>query len=361
MKLRKFTYGVLVVLAFGAMFIAGPGAWAKEELQPMTLKVTAAWPPPETCMISDIFQMYLDEVTKRTGGKMKFQVFWGAALGAPPEQYALVKSGAVQMGHLYPWFTPGEFPLSNWEFAIPFGPLDYELLQKARRQMRAEFPQLEQEEAKQNLVHLFQIQDGKYDFMSKIPLKTLDDFKGQKVTLIGRYFGRWLPPGASAIVRPGHERYDMLRSGVVQVDTLPFPLLYAFKIHEQTKYYLHSGVAASFLTGAYMNKDFYNKLPSDIQKLLVDVGKEVEIRSVRELIPKWWDKCYNDWKNRGMIFSTLSDSDKQRWIDSIQYDSSEWGNEMASKGLPGHEMVLRWQQITSDMGYKWTRHWGKLK
>jgi TRAP-type transport system periplasmic protein len=351
----------LALSFFLGIIVGGSCAWADDELKPMTLRVTASWPPPETCMISEIFQMYLDEVTKRTNGKMKFQVFWGCALGAPPEQYALVKSGAVEMGHVFPWFTPGEFPLANFEYTLPFGPVDYELLIKARRQMRAEFPQFEQEELKQNLVMLCQIQDGKYDFLSKIPLKTIEDFKGQKVTLIGRYFGRWLPPGASAVVRPGHERYDMLRSGVIDIDLLPFPLFYAFKIHEQTKYYLDAGFTASFWTMAVMNKDFYNKLPPQTQKLLVDVGKEVELRAVREIIPKWWKKCVTEWKERGIEFYTLPESEKKKWIASIKYDPEEWGNEMAAKGLPGHEIVQRWQEVTTDMGFKWDRHWGKMQ
>ena len=361
MKLKKSMFYIFALSFIAVAIMAGPNAWADEELKPMTLRVTAAWPPPETCMISEIFQMYLDEVTKRTDGKMKFQVFWGCALGAPPEQYALVKSGAVEMGHIFPWFTPGEFPLANFEYTLPFGPVDYELLIKARRQMRAEFPEFEREELNQNLVFLCQIQDGKYDFLSKIPLKTIEDFNGQKVTLIGRYFGRWLPPGASAVVRPGHERYDMLRSGVIDIDLLPFPLFYAFKIHEQTEYYLDAGFTASFWTMAVMNKDFYEKLPPQTQKLLVDVGKEVELRAVKEIIPKWWNKCVTEWKKRGIEFNTLSDSEKQRWIDSIEYDPSEWGDEMAAKGLPGHKIVQRWQEITTDMGFHWARKWGNLK
>ena len=34
---------------------------------------------------------------------------------------------------------------------------------------------------------------------------------------------------------------------------------------------------------------------------------------------------------------------------------------MAAKGLPGWEMMARFQQITAEMGYKWSRPWAVKK
>jgi hypothetical protein len=53
-----------------------------------------------------------------------------------------------------------------------------------------------------------------------------EDFKGEKVALIGRFFGKWLPPGAQAIVRPAGERYDLLQGGVTTANIDPFELMY---------------------------------------------------------------------------------------------------------------------------------------
>ena len=38
--------------------------------------------------------------------------------------------------------------------------------------------------------------------------------------------------------------------------------------------------------------------------------------------------------------------------------AAEWALEMDAKGLPGTEVVKRWQEITSDLGYEWLRTWG---
>ena len=40
---------------------------------------------------------------------------------------------------------------------------------------------------------------------------------------------------------------------------------------------------------------------------------------------------------------------------------AEWADEVAKMGLPGWEIVKRFQEITAQKGYKWPRQWGVKK
>jgi len=315
-------------------------------------------PTPKTSMMSELVKVWEDEVTKRANGSIAFENFWGCALGSPAELIELVKTGAVQVGNFHQWYTPSKMPFGDFEYVFPFGPTDYELVVKAMRQIRAEVPQFKKELDEQNVVLIADLPFGIYNFMSRDPLRTLKDFDGKKISLIGRYFGKWLPPGATAVVRPAQERYDLLRAGVVDADLLPFDLLYAFKIHEVTKYYIKAELITCCAAVIVMNKDTFNKFSPQVQKILLEAGKDTELRGAREIMPKWHDRCEGEWKAAGIEFIDFPKEEKIKWANSVTDTAAEWALEMDAKGLPGTEVVKRWQEITSELGYEWPRKWG---
>ena len=197
--------------------------------------------------------------------------------------------------------------------------------------------------------------------MSKKPLKTVDDFKGEKVSLVGRYFGRWMPPGATAVVRPGGERYDLLRGGVVDTDLLPFDLFYAFKINEVTKYYIDANLTVACWGPTLMNLDTFKGFSPEVQKILIEAGKMVELKAAQEIIPRWWAKIEKEWKAKGLGFITISESERQKWASHLEDIPAEFAKEVEAKGYPGYKLVARWQEITGQLGYKWPRQWGVKK
>ncbi|MEM4406459.1 MAG: TRAP transporter substrate-binding protein DctP [Candidatus Methanomethylicaceae archaeon] len=330
--------------------------WSQTKIK---LKLAGAFPPPEVSMMSEAVQKWESLVTEKTAGSISFENYWGASLGSPAEHIDLVKNGTVQLGNFHQWYTPSRMPLGDFEYAIPFGPVDYELVTVAMRKIRQEFPQFTKELDDNNLVLIADLPFGVYNFMSRVPLKTIEDFKGKKVSLIGRYFGKWLPPGATPVVRPGHERYDLLRTGVVDVDLLPFDLLYAFKIHEVTKYYVQVDLMTACGAVIVMNKDAFASLPREWQKVLLDLGREVEMWTARELIYKWHEICKSAWEKAGLTFIKFPPEERVKWANSIPDTAKEWAEDVERQGLPGSDIVKRWQEITTELGYKWPRIWGK--
>jgi TRAP-type C4-dicarboxylate transport system substrate-binding protein len=356
--------GFLIVLTISMALLSAGVDWASGQqpaIKPVKLKVAGVFPPPNVSMMSELMQSWQNEVTKRTNGAITFDNIWGAALGAPAEHIDLVKKGTVQIAQTHIWYTPGRFPIGNFEYIFPFAPTDYTLVAKAMRQIRGEFPQFAADETRENVVMMCNPPGGVYDFMSKKPLKTVADFKGEKVALIGRYFARWLPPGASAVVRPAAERYDLLRGGVVDTDLLAFDLFYAFKIHEVTKYYIQANLTVACLGPILMNLDTYKGFSPEVQRILVDVGKEVEEKAGQEVIGKWWARCEKEWKAKGIGFITIAESERQKWAGHLEDIPAEFAKDIEAKGYPGWKIVARWQEITGQMGYKWPRQWGVKK
>jgi TRAP-type C4-dicarboxylate transport system substrate-binding protein len=361
MKQARIITMVLIAIVVAVCLIGLQWTWAQPAVKPTKMKVAGVFPPPEVSMMSEIMKTWQDEVTKRTKGAITFENFWGAALGAPAEHIDLLKKNTVQVAQTHEWYTPGRFPVGNFEYIFPFGPTDYTLVAKAMRKIRTEIPQFAQDETRENVVMICNAPGGVYNFMSKKPLKTLADFKGEKVSLIGRYFGRWMPPGAAAVVRPAGERYDLLRGGVVGTDLLPFDLFYAFKIHEVTQYFIDAKLITACWGPVLMNLETFKGFPPEVQKIFLEAGRDVELRVANEIIPKWWARCEKEWKAKGITFISIPDEEIQKWASHLEDIPAEWAKEVEGKGYPGFKIVERWQEITGELGFKWPRKWGLKK
>lgn len=326
------------------------------------VKSASIYPPPDLPMgMGKALEIWQEEVTKRTKGEITFETQWGATLGPGPEHIELLRKGVINVAQTFAWYTPGKFPIGSYTYVFPFGPTDPLLIVKANREMRKRFPQLRADEEKQNVLRVCDPPGGRYDFMSRKTLKSIDDFKGEKVSLVGRYFGRWLPPGATAVVRPMHDRYELLQTGVVNIDFHPFTHFYHTKVYELVKNYIMVGAMAGFHSEIYVNLDFYKSLSPEYQKILLEVGNYTDEKIATEFIPQWWKLFQEEMKKANVIFTEFPKQEIMKWANLLEDIPAEWAEEITKKGYPGYEFVTAWQEITEKLGYKWPRKWGVKK
>ena len=355
---RNILFVALVIFSF--LFVSST-AIAENNAKPIVLKVTSFLPPPNVSLGSAILKWWEDEVSKRTNNSITFENFWSGALASGAGHLKLVQDGSVQVAHTYHWYTTSNFPIADLEYVFPFGPTDYELVVKAMKKLHSEFPQFKKDHDKQNVVLVSDPPGSTYRFMSKTAVKSLSDFKGKRIGLVGRYFGRWLPPGASAVVRPGPQRYELMRNGVIDIDLNPFDQQYSFKIHELAKYCLDIEPLTGTWGCVLMNKDTFDSLPKETQDIVLEVGRESELRAARETIPAYWNKIQEEWKDAGVEIVAFPQEDIEKWVAGLEDIPAEWAAEIEKLGYPGFEIVKRWQEITSELGFKWAREWGKRK
>ena len=357
--------GLKIVLCLMAVtsFLVTPGLAAEEKIKPITLKVTSFTPPPETSLPSQQLVAWEEMITARTKGAITFKNYWGGALAKPAEHLTLVETGAVDLAQTYGWYTPTKLPLENFDYTIPFGPTDPLIVTKAMRQIYEEFPDFKKDLAKHNCTRIFQCPGTTFVFLSRKSIAKLDDFKGLKCAMIGRYFGKWIgATGGVPVAAPAAERYTMLQTGVVDVSFNPMELAYSFKDIEQGPYCLDPRLVVTNYNSLWINLNTLKKFPPGVQKILMDAGVETETKVARTLNPQWADRIMSDWKKtKGFVYTKLSDADRQKWADRCEDVPAEWAAETAALGYPSWEIVKRFQEITGQLGHKWIRQWGVKK
>ena len=352
----------LVVVACALALPVLAAAQGKADDKPIKLKLASVSAPSGQVLDSDGVQWWMDRVTERTKGRVTFETFWGSSLAAPTAHLDILQKGLVDVILGCRIYTPGKTPLGPYHYVLPFGPTDMNIVNKATRQMYEEIPAFREELAKQNAVLIANFVTMPYDMISKTPVSSLADMKGRKIGLIGQYFGRWVKPaGLVPVVAPMSERYNLLQSGITEMDFHPITHMNAFKVQELARNYIKLEAMVGAPWDLMINLEKFKSLPPDVQKIMLDAGKEAEVVMANELAAKWRDRILGAWKTQGVSFSTFPVEERAKWAALVDDIPSEWAAEMEQKGLPGWLIMNRYQEITTQLGYKWPRKWAVKK
>ncbi len=304
--------------------------------------------PPKHILTVGVCLPYAEEVKKRTDGRVIITVYDSAILAKITAQYDMVRTGGVEMALILPAYHPGVFPLSDI-VGLPFVCRDAMPLSRVVEQLRKD-GWFDKEYADAEIKLLGHMAGTPYAFFSTDKkITTLEDMKGMKVRVSGGLEGAALEAlgGVPVTVSYG-ELYLAMQTGVIDVATTSMSGGTGIKLEEITKYALDVGYSTVLLS-VVSNKDVFQKLPEDIQKIMEEVG---------DLIPEWGGKAYEDaeeqsretFRKAGAEVYELSPAEMGRWQMTVQPVWDEWVEDMEKKGLPAREMVKEFISLLEKGG-----------
>jgi len=354
----KFTMvmivGVMVSLMFLGWTDSAPAASKKYKF-----RFTSGY--SSTAVDSMAMGKILKEITERSGGAVTFEVFWGGALGKVAEHLDLVGKRSADLGEAPLGAWPAKLPLFGFEYAFPFGPSDPEVVTKGMYTMYSGFPEFDKQLKDNNILLIATLPWDTYMGSSREQIKSIKDLKGKKIGLWGIYFPKWLGPvEAVGVPRPMTEAYMMLKTGVLDISLEPVDVTLTHKHFEVAKhfFFLNSGAfAPKYLI---MNLDAWKELTPELQKLFIEIGRKKSLEfaaELRENRKKIIDQLLKEKK----ILTTYEPTAEERswWAAAMPDIPADWAKAMEAKGLPGWKALDRWMELTTGMGHKWPRAWGK--
>jgi TRAP-type C4-dicarboxylate transport system substrate-binding protein len=217
---------------------------------------------------------WMDEVEKRTNGKVKFTRIFGGSLGkltAAPEN---VKVGAFDIGNVSVVYNPGLYSLSN-VVSLPFLSKDPLVHAKAAHELHTgvtgnEFTAMNQKYMGPGMWTRIQM-------LSHEPIRTMDDLKKAKIRAHG---------GASELLKtmgitvygipwgelPAAAERKVVTAGIIgaPADAYAFGFGKIFKCWDQEDWFF-------FPLTMVMNLDSWNKLPPDVQKVMDELNQEMVV------------------------------------------------------------------------------------
>jgi TRAP-type C4-dicarboxylate transport system substrate-binding protein len=174
---------------------------------------------------------------------------------------------------------------------------------------------------------------------TKKEVKTLEDVKGLKIRCTGMAAKIAGSLGATPVAMPMGETYDALSRGVVDASMAPYEALQGWKWGEVVKFSTEDW-GASYSSGMFvvMNKQKWNAIPADLQKIIEKINEEYI-----EKQGKTWDEIEKAGRDftvaRGNKIISLSPDENRRWEKAVTPLLDEYKKNMKEKGLPGEEAL----------------------
>ncbi len=227
---RKFLTGGALALT-GAL--AAP-AIATAAGHGTTWKIQSSWPGGAGLQI---FKDWCATIAEKTGGELAFQPFGANDVVGDFQLYDAVKNGVLDAVNPFTIYAQGIIPAATFLTSYPLGPRNphewdvfyYGLggLEIARELY-----------AGQGMHFVGPVHHGPNIIHSKVPIRSIDDFRGRKMRLPGGMVAEvFTEIGAETTVLPGSEIFPALEKGTIDVADYVGPAVnYALGFSQVTNY-----------------------------------------------------------------------------------------------------------------------------
>jgi TRAP-type mannitol/chloroaromatic compound transport system substrate-binding protein len=199
-----------------------------------TWKIQTSWPKGVGL---EIFKDWCNSIIEKTGGELAFQPFGAMDVVGDFQLFDAINQGVLNALNPFTLYWAGRMPAAVFLSSYPLGPRhphEWDVFFYALGGLelaRAEF-------AKFGMYYVGPIHHGPNIIHSKVPIHSIDDFRGRKMRLPGGMVAElFQSAGAKTILLPGSEIFAALEKGYVDVADYVGPAInYALGFHTVTKY-----------------------------------------------------------------------------------------------------------------------------
>jgi TRAP-type transport system periplasmic protein len=318
---------------------------AATDAEPVKLTYSIFFPPSHGQAITG--SAWAKEIEKRSGGRIKIDVFAGGTLTAAPEVYDGVVNGISDIGMSCFAYTRGRFPIME-ALDLPMGYPSGKVATLVANSYYKEMKPKALDEVKVLYLHAH----GPGLLHTKKPVKKMEDLKGMKIRSTGFSAKVVEALGASPVAMPQGETYEALQKGVVDGTFTPIETLKGWKQAEVVKYTTDCpDIGYTTAMFVVMNLKKWNALPDDIKKIFDDTSAE--------WIPKHgeeWDRLDKEGKEYALTLKneiiTLPAAENQRWVLAVAPVIENFKKTANEKGLPGDKAITEIQRLLKEAGKK---------
>lgn len=221
--------------AVGAAALTGaPFIRNAEAAQTTTWKVQTSWPGG---IGLEIFKEWCDSIIEKTGGELAFKAFGAKDVVGEFQLFDAVKNGVIDAMNPFTLYWAGRMPAAVFLSSYPMGlrnPHEWDVfyyglggLELAREAF-----------SKMGMHYVGPIHHGPNIIHSKVPIRSIDDFRGRKMRLPGGMVAElFQAAGAKTTLLPGSEIFPALEKGTIDVADYVGPAInHALGFHQVTDF-----------------------------------------------------------------------------------------------------------------------------
>jgi len=331
---RKFLKGAAVMggtaAAMGAAQTLGfPYIRDAEAAETTTWKIQTSWPGG---IGLDIFKNWCNSIVEKTGGELALTPFGAKDVVGDFQLFDAVKNGVLEATNSFTLYWIGRIPATVFMSSYPLGlrnPHEWDVFFYALggREIARELY------AKHNMFYVGHVHHGPNIIHSKVPIRSIDDFRDRKMRLPGGMVAEvFQDAGAKTTLLPGGEIFAALEKGTIDVADYVGPAInYALGFHQVTKYISMGppGFMSIYqpvdLMDITVGMNSWNKLSPEMKQFFemeVCVYSDIHHAGIQKADQEAWGK----FKEAGTVVTRLSQEDVEAFTKLAVPRWFNWAN-----------------------------------
>ena len=284
-----------------------------------------------------VFLPWEQMVTRRTGGRIRWEHYVDKLLHGPLDGFKAVATGVTDYTHGYATYQPGSFHLTHG-LQLPFLFPNSGVAALVSEELYPEYLKGEYERMGVYLAHCDST--SAYDIISKRPIRTVSDIRGLKVRATGGLTAAIIRQvGAIPVVMAAAETYTAFQRGIIDAVALGGPDMAAYRLHETGNYYLRVGLTHTVLQYCLSPRTF-DGLPDDLRVQLYDLFRlRGQVAHRNYYGGKALGHAIETLTAGGVEVIELTPDERQEWVDAIQPLEQRFIDENERRGLPAAAFV----------------------
>lgn len=280
--MQRPNYFYIAIAVLLTMIFSVAGYAVESPAKVYRLKFASYWSP--TSGTSKVWEDFCKEVEKRSEGQVKFDYYPGSSLLSGNQMADGIAEGLADVGYFNIAYKPGVFPATEVACLPPAYPsafISCHVMDDFWRKF-----QLKELEKYHVLVGA---SIGPHTLFTNKPIRSLEDFKGKKLRIVGRGADIIKLLGGTPVASPAPEVYDSILKGVLDGAMMSMDAADNWKLAEIVKFATDatgiSNMASYYIA---MNKNSWDKLPKNLQAIIDAIALE------------WVDKSAREWNETDM-------------------------------------------------------------
>lgn len=318
-----------------------------------SIKLKFADPSPDGQSRTIAYKQWGAWLKEKTGNKVEIEWYWADSLAKARDNINATKGGIADMCTNSSWgYHKTLFPVWQYSELLMLGPADWGAHSRAVKKLYESIPVLREELDKSGLKIIGMIGVHPTHFMTRKPVHKLEDMKGMRIRAFGPV-ADWLKTvGVSPVGLTIYETYEAMQKGTVDGTQTYMYINIPYKLDEVSKYAILPGIQ-NITVSMFMNRDVWNKLPKDVQKVFDEEawGKLLDIGI--KALDEDFNKSAEALKAKGIEFITVSPEEMARWKKTVQepvYD--KWLKDMKEKGVDGQMILDKYTEAYKEFAAK---------
>jgi TRAP-type C4-dicarboxylate transport system substrate-binding protein len=282
--------------------------------EPYTLVFSSAYPKNDDPR--DGRNVMLRLLEERSNGRIKIVDYWGGSLVDQIGVLDALAEGTIDIADAQPDHHVDQIPSVEC-LSLPFfsnSPEEgYRILKET------EVGEIIKKEYEDYGVVLFAFESsGDLNFFTKKPVNKVADFNGMKFRAMSGAMNKWYEElGITGINVSFMELYDAMQRGILDGYPTNTQASNLSSLYEVAKYIIMPAYQQPGWSGKFISKKALEKLPEDLQQVVMDVGKELEeiqLQTMKEVIADELEFALEN----GMEVITLSAEEQNKYRESAQ-------------------------------------------